>query len=118
MVPRVMFWPFPHLLKSSNLRDHQRVHNQRVHNQRVHNQSPQPESRRRLWLIVVIRTLILFVVSMACIVLIRYKRIINAAMQMESSSEEQTIKTNISPSESEHEVRLSNIRFKSQKRAE
>ncbi|KAK1890194.1 Programmed cell death 1 ligand 1 [Dissostichus eleginoides] len=28
---------------------------------------------------------------------------------MESSSEEQTIRTNISPSESEHEVRLSNI---------
>ncbi|KAF3837407.1 hypothetical protein F7725_004871 [Dissostichus mawsoni] len=27
-----------YLLKSSNLRDHQRVHNQRVHNQRVHNQ--------------------------------------------------------------------------------
>ncbi|XP_034063546.1 myelin-oligodendrocyte glycoprotein-like isoform X2 [Gymnodraco acuticeps] len=73
-------------------------------------ESPQAESPRRLWLIVVITTLILFVVSMACIVLIRFKRrTYNAAIQMESSSEEQTIRTNMSPSESEHEVRLSNI---------
>ncbi|KAF3837418.1 hypothetical protein F7725_004882, partial [Dissostichus mawsoni] len=59
-------------------------------------ESPQPESWRRLWLIVGLSAalLVLFVVSMACIVLIRYKRrIYNAAMQMESSSEEQTIMT-------------------------
>ncbi|XP_034006142.1 myelin-oligodendrocyte glycoprotein-like [Trematomus bernacchii] len=47
------------------------------------------ESWRRLWFIVVITTLIVFVLSIACIVLIRYKRRThNAAMQMESSSEE------------------------------
>ncbi|KAI4798556.1 hypothetical protein KUCAC02_021954, partial [Chaenocephalus aceratus] len=70
-------------------------------------ESPQAESPRGLWLIVVITTLIIFIVSIACIVLIRYKyRTYIAAMQMESSSEEQTIRTYMSPSES---VRPSNI---------
>ncbi|KAL3051031.1 hypothetical protein OYC64_001327 [Pagothenia borchgrevinki] len=74
-------------------------------------ESPQPESLRRLGLIVggSAAVLVLFV-SMACIVLIRYKRIThNAAMHTGSLSEKQTIRTYISLSESEHKVRLSNI---------
>ncbi|XP_034063457.1 uncharacterized protein LOC117540748 isoform X2 [Gymnodraco acuticeps] len=75
-------------------------------------ESPQAESLRGLWLIVGVSAalLILFFVTIACIVLLRAnRRTHNAAIQMESSSEKQTIRTNMSPSESEHEVRLSNI---------
>ncbi|KAI9524372.1 hypothetical protein NQZ68_018055 [Dissostichus eleginoides] len=75
-------------------------------------ESPQAEILRRLWLIVghSAALLILFFVTMACVVLIRTKRRTHiAAMQMESLSERQTIRTYMSPSESEHEVRLSNI---------
>ncbi|XP_034063525.1 uncharacterized protein LOC117540784 [Gymnodraco acuticeps] len=75
-------------------------------------ESPHAESLRGLWLIVGVSAalLILFFVTIACIVLLRAnRRTHNAAIQMESSSEKQTIRTNMSPSESEHEVRLSNI---------
>ncbi|XP_033988554.1 myelin-oligodendrocyte glycoprotein-like [Trematomus bernacchii] len=74
-------------------------------------ESPQPQSWRRLWLIVGVSAAVLVLfVSMACIVLIRYKRRThNAAMHTGSLSEKQTIRTYISPSESEHKVRLSNI---------
>ncbi|XP_033988885.1 uncharacterized protein LOC117484570 [Trematomus bernacchii] len=72
-------------------------------------ESPQKECRRT-HVGVPAAVLILFVVSIAYIVLRRYKRRNNEAMQMESSSEKQTIKTNMSPSESEHKVRFSNSR--------
>ncbi|XP_033988503.1 butyrophilin-like protein 8 isoform X1 [Trematomus bernacchii] len=74
-------------------------------------ESPQPESLRRLGLIVGVSAAVLVLfVSMACIVLIRYKRRThNAAMHTGSLSEKQTIRTYISLSESEHKVRLSNI---------
>ncbi|KAL3051046.1 hypothetical protein OYC64_001342 [Pagothenia borchgrevinki] len=77
-------------------------------------ESPQPQSLRRLWLIVGVSAavLVFFVVSIWKVCIPRYKRRTYnaaAAIQMVSSSEEQTIRTYISPSESEHKVRLSNI---------
>ncbi|XP_034063577.1 uncharacterized protein LOC117540813 isoform X2 [Gymnodraco acuticeps] len=73
-------------------------------------ESPQPESLRGLWLIVGVSALLVLFVSMACIFLIRYKRRThNAAIHTGNLSEKQTIRTYISPSESEHEVRHSNI---------
>ncbi|KAI9524426.1 hypothetical protein NQZ68_018109 [Dissostichus eleginoides] len=63
-------------------------------------ESPQAEILRRLWLIVghSAALLILFFVTMACVVLIRTKRRTHiAAMQMESLSERQTIRTYMSP---------------------
>ncbi|KAL3051043.1 hypothetical protein OYC64_001339 [Pagothenia borchgrevinki] len=75
-------------------------------------ESPQPESWTGVWVTVGVSAavLVLFVFSIWNVCIPRYeRRTYNAVMQMESLSEEQTIMTNISPSESEHEVRLSNI---------
>ncbi|XP_034063514.1 uncharacterized protein LOC117540779 [Gymnodraco acuticeps] len=75
-------------------------------------ESPQAESWAGVWVTVGVSAavLVLFVVSIWKVCIPRFKRrTYNAAIQMGSLSEEQTIRTNISPSESEHEVRLSNI---------
>ncbi|XP_034063466.1 uncharacterized protein LOC117540748 isoform X3 [Gymnodraco acuticeps] len=75
-------------------------------------ESPQAESWTGFWVTVGVSAavLVLFVVSIWKVCIPRFKRrTYIAVIQMESSSEEQTIQTNISPSESEHEVRLSNI---------
>ncbi|KAL3051037.1 hypothetical protein OYC64_001333 [Pagothenia borchgrevinki] len=77
-------------------------------------QPQRPESWTGVWVTVggSAALLVFFVVSIWKVCIPRYKRRTHnaaAAIQMESSSEEQTIRTYISPSESEHEVRLSNI---------
>ncbi|KAF3838878.1 hypothetical protein F7725_010646, partial [Dissostichus mawsoni] len=75
-------------------------------------ESPQPENLRGVWVTfgLLAALVVVFNVSNACITLIRYKRRThNAAIHTGSSSEKQTIRTYISPSESEHKVRLSNI---------
>ncbi|XP_033988464.1 myelin-oligodendrocyte glycoprotein-like isoform X1 [Trematomus bernacchii] len=75
-------------------------------------QPQRPESWTGVWVTVGVSAavLVFFVVSIWKVCIPRYeRRTHNAVIQMESLSEEQTIRTNISPSESEHKVRLSNI---------